>query len=106
MTFGAGDARLQPIWWIITTAGDDPDRVSVGWEQHEKAMRILTGDIIDPTWYVVIYGYQGDDIYNEENWAIANPSLGQTITIERYVKRQREGQTEPADERLFQVAAT
>src|SRR4030042_2451702 len=44
MTFGAGDARLQPIWWIITTAGDDPDRVSVGWEQHEDAGRIPAGD--------------------------------------------------------------
>ena len=68
MTFGAGDARTQPVWWIITTAGDDPDRVSVGWEQHDYAMRILAGDIVDPTWYPVIYSYQGEDIYSEENW--------------------------------------
>jgi len=101
MTFGAGDARRQPIWWIITTAGDDPDRVSVGWEQHEYAERILAGDIIDPTWYPVIFCYNGDNIYNEENWAAANPSLGQTITIESVRESAEKAKQKPADERLF-----
>jgi len=82
MTFGAGDARTQPIWWIITTAGEDPDRVSIGWEEHDYASKILAGEIVDPTWYCVIYGYEGDDIYNEDNWRQANPSLGTTITID------------------------
>ena len=36
----------------------------------------------DPTWYPVIYGYQGDDIYSEDNWKKANPGLGVTIQIE------------------------
>ena len=101
MTFGAGSARQQPIWWIITTAGDDPDRVSVGWEQHEYAKRILAGDIIDPTWYVVIFNYDGDDIYNEENWAIANPSLGTTIQIDTLREEAAKAKLKPADERLF-----
>lgn len=101
MTFGAGDARLQPIWWIITTAGDDPDRVSIGWEQHEYAAKILAGDILDPTWYPVIYGYQGDDIFNEENWAVANPSLGATIRIEGLREAAERARTKPAEERLF-----
>lgn len=101
MTFGAGDARRQPIWWIITTAGDDPDRVTVGWEQHEYAERILTGDIIDPTWYPVIFCYNGEDIYNEDNWAAANPSLGHTITIESVRESAEKAKQKPADERLF-----
>jgi len=101
MTFGAGDARTQPIWWIITTAGDDPDRMSVGWEQHEYALRILSGDIIDPTWYVVMYGYDGDDIYNEANWAVANPSLGTTITLDTVRESAEKAKIKPADERLF-----
>lgn len=29
MTFGAGDARRQPVWIVLTTAGDDPDRKSI-----------------------------------------------------------------------------
>lgn len=101
MTFGAGDARRQPIWWIITTAGDDPDRVSVGWEQHDYAMKILAGEIVDPTWYVVVYGYEGDDIYNESNWALANPSLGATIQIDSVREAAEKAKVKPADERLF-----
>jgi phage terminase large subunit-like protein len=101
MTFGAGDAREQPIWWIITTAGDDPDRVSIGWEEHDYAMKILAGEIVDPTWYVVIYNYDGDDIYNEDNWAKANPSLGHTIKIESVREAAAKAKEKPADERLF-----
>jgi phage terminase large subunit-like protein len=101
MTFGAGDARRQPIWWIITTAGDDPDRVSIGWEEHEYAAKILAGEIVDPTWYVVIYGYEGDDIYNEANWAKANPSLGTTIQIESVREAAQKAKVKPAEERLF-----
>jgi phage terminase large subunit-like protein len=101
MTFGAGDARTQPIWWIITTAGEDPDRVSICWEQHDYAKRILTGDITDPTWYPVIYGYDGDDIYNESNWELANPSLGTTIAIESVREAAEKAKQKPADERLF-----
>ena len=101
MTFGAGDARLQPIWIVITTAGDDPDRVSVGWEQHEYAERLLSGDILDPTWYPVIYNYDGNDIYNEVNWHKANPSLGTTITVESVKEAADKAKSKPADERLF-----
>jgi phage terminase large subunit-like protein len=101
MTFGAGDARLQPIWWIITTAGDDPDRVSIGWEQHDYASKLIAGDYIDPTWYAVIYGYDGDDIYSETNWAQANPSLGHTITLESVREAAEKAKIKPADERLF-----
>ena len=38
MTFGAGSSRRQPVWIVLTTAGDDPDRHSIGWEIHEKAV--------------------------------------------------------------------
>lgn len=40
MTFGAGSSRRQPVWIVLTTAGDDPDRNSIGWEIHEKAVGI------------------------------------------------------------------
>ena len=40
MTFGAGSGRRQPVWIVLTTAGDDPDRKSIGWEVHEKAVAI------------------------------------------------------------------
>lgn len=40
MTFGAGSGRRQPVWIVLTTAGNDPDRNSIGWEVHEKAVAI------------------------------------------------------------------
>ena len=40
MTAGAGSGRKQPVWIVLTTAGDDPDRTSIGWEIHQKAVAI------------------------------------------------------------------
>lgn len=101
MTFGAGDARTQPIWWVITTAGEDPDRVSIGWEVHDYATKILNGDIVDPLWWVSIFNYDGDDIYNETNWYKANPSLGHTITIDSVRSAANTAMQNKANERLF-----
>lgn len=101
MTFEAGATRRQPIWWVITTAGDDPDRTSIGWEQHEYAMKVLSGEIVEPTWYVVIYNYEGDDIYNEDNWFKANPSLGQAKSLESMREAAVTAKNKPENERLF-----
>lgn len=40
MTFGSGSGRKQPVYIVLTTAGDDPDRNSIGWEIHEKAVGV------------------------------------------------------------------
>ena len=40
MTGAAGSAHQQPVWIVLTTAGDDPDRKSIGWEVHQKAAAI------------------------------------------------------------------
>jgi phage terminase large subunit-like protein len=92
---------------VITTAGSDPDRVTIGWEVHERAESIIkareAGDVANdiPTWYPVIYGYQGEDIYNESNWAKANPSLGYTFNVEKMREAAVEAKLSKADERLF-----
>jgi phage terminase large subunit-like protein len=101
MTFEAGATRRQPIWWFLTTAGDDPDRTSVGWEAHEYAMKVLADPSFDPTWYVVIFGYQGDDIYNEANWFVANPSLGVTKSLDGMRELALKAKSQPETERLL-----
>ena len=40
MTGAAGAAHEQPVWIVLTTAGDDPDRNSIGWEIHQRAASI------------------------------------------------------------------
>ena len=54
MTKGSGDARMQPLYFLITTAGTDTN--SICYEQHQKAKDILEGRKIDRTFYPVIYG--------------------------------------------------
>ena len=108
MTKGSFLARRQPLLWVITTACDDPDRVSIGWEIHEKAETVLRSrqkggdrsrDI--STWYPVIYSYPGEDIYNESNWHKANPSLGLSLNVEDLRELAAEAKLSPADERTF-----
>lgn len=104
MTFGAGDARLQPIWWIITTAGDDPDRASIGWEIHEKAYKIINGELVEPRWYCKIWGIPSDyagDIWDEELWYKVNPSLGYTIDIDKVRLAAASARESEAEEKLF-----
>lgn len=102
MTFGAGAARKEPLWWVITTAGDDPDRNSIGWEIHEQAIKLRDGEIVDPTWYVKIYGAdEDDDIFAEETWYKANPSLGHTISLESVRQEALAARNSEASERLF-----
>ena len=57
MTQGSGDARKQPLWFFLTTAGTD--RNSICWEVHQKALDILEGRKHDPRFYPVIYRTSG-----------------------------------------------
>lgn len=115
MTFGAGSARLQPVWIVLTTAGDDPDRTSIGWEIHEQCRRILaardgTGPVEDdnPIWLPVMYGMPDDpeeiekiDIYDEAVWKRCNPSIGVTIPLRTIRQEAADAKKSEAKERLF-----
>jgi phage terminase large subunit-like protein len=102
MTFGAGSTRKEPLCWVITTAGDDPDKLSIGWEKHEYARKVIDKEITDPTWYAKIYcANETDDIWNEATWYKANPSLGHTIQIETVRQEALTARNDPKVERLF-----
>ena len=100
MTKGSGDARMQPLFFLITTAGTD--RNSICFEQHQKAVDILEGRKIDTTFYPAIYGLPDDEDWtSEENWYRANPSLGYTIDIEKVRNAYMSARDNPAEENLF-----
>jgi len=102
MTFGAGAARKEPLWWVITTAGDDPDRHSIGWEIHDKAKRIMDGESDNQAWYVKIYGAPEDaNIFEESTWYAANPSLGSAISIESVRQEATDARDSEGAEKLF-----
>jgi len=100
LTQGSGDAREQPLYFLITTAGTDKE--SICYELHSKAMDLLTGRKIDHTFYPVVYGLTDeDDWHDEKNWYKANPSLGETIQIDRVRDMYHEALENPAEENVF-----
>lgn len=119
MTEGSGDARSQPLFFFVTTAGDDPDRGSVGWEVHQMAADILTGAKVDPTFYAMMYGVDKDngriwtgrsyetidpkkiDWADETLWHKVNPSLGHTVHIDKVRDQFTRAQGNLAREKNF-----
>lgn len=100
LTKGSGDAREQPLFFIITTAGTD--KQSICYELHTKALDIMNGRKNDSTFYPVVYGLEeGDDWNDEANWYKANPSLGHTIAIERVREAYKNALENPAEENVF-----
>ncbi len=100
MTKGSGDARMQPLYFLITTAGTDTH--SICYEIHQKAKDILDGRKIDPTFYPVIYGADdGDDWTDPKVWKKANPSLGITVGIDKVKAACESAKQNPAEENSF-----
>ena len=100
MTKGSGDARMQPLYFLITTAGTDTN--SICYELHQKAKDILEGRKIDPTFYPVIYGADPDDDWSDPKvWKKANPSLGITVSIEKVRDAYLSASQNPAEENAF-----
>ena len=100
LTKGSGDARRQALHVAITTAGTD--RNSICYELHTKAIDLLEGRRVDPTFYPVVYSLPMDaDWGDEANWYKANPSLGYTVPIERMREAYLQAQENPAEENVF-----
>lgn len=100
MTKGSGDARMQPLYFLITTAGTDTH--SICYETHQKAKDILEGRKIDPTFYPVIYGAdESEDWTDPKVWKKANPSLGETIGIDKVRDACNSAIQNPGEENSF-----
>ena len=121
LTQGTDAARRQQAVLVMTTAGDDPDRNSVGWALHEKCRKLLAvrrgepeepldGD--DPQWLPIMYGISaltGDDperiaaldIYDEALWKTCNPSYGVTLSPRQFRAEARAARQSEAAERSF-----
>ena len=100
MTKGSGDARMQPLYFLITTAGTDTQ--SICYETHQKALDILEGRKIDHTFYPVIYGAKEyEDWTSPEVWKKANPSLGITVGIDKVQAACDSAKQNPGEENSF-----
>ncbi len=100
MTKGSGDARTQPLFFLITTAGNDMN--SIGYETHQIALDILEGRKVDPTFYPIIFGAkESEDWTSPEVWQKVNPSLGVTIDISKVHDACNKAKNNPAEENSF-----
>ena len=100
MLTGSGDARKQPLYFLITTAGTD--RNSICYEVHRKAEDVINGKKNDPTFYPVIYRIKDEDDWTDEkNWYKANPSLDITVDIDKIRAAFNNAKENPAEENLF-----
>lgn len=95
-----GAARRQPLLLSITTAGFD--RKSICWEQHAYAERCMADPTVDPAFFGCIYAASPEDDWKDEKtWHKANPSLGQTITVESFAADAREADQSPSKLNAF-----
>jgi phage terminase large subunit-like protein len=100
MTKGSGDARMQPLYFLITTAGDNVN--SICYEVHQKAKDLLAGRKRDATFYPVIYGAEEEDDWtNPKVWKKVNPSLGITVGIDKIEAACESARQNPAEENSF-----
>tara|TARA_R110000868_G_scaffold29889_24_gene111149 strand:+ start:6847 stop:8556 length:1710 start_codon:yes stop_codon:yes gene_type:complete len=80
-------ARRQPLSILTTTAGIRGK--SYAWAQHEYALQVLAGTVVDPTMLVIIFAADDDRAQDDpeywttrEAWEAANPGLGISPKIE------------------------
>lgn len=91
---------MQPLFFLITTAGNDTN--SICYEVHQKARDILEGRKIDPTFYPGIYGAEQDEDWSDPKvWNKANPSLGITVGIDKVEAAYESARQNPGEENSF-----
>lgn len=95
----ATGARLNPLIFQITTAGDDP--VSVCGDQHDYACKILDGVLEDDASTLSFFAFiahadEGDDPWSEETWKKANPHYGISVNPEDMRKLAAKAQKMPS----------
>jgi phage terminase large subunit-like protein len=77
-------SRLQPLIWIITTAGFNQSAVC--FQQRNYLTQVLNGVVQDESYFGIIYCLDdGDNWQDEKNWVKANPNLNVSV----YLKEMR-----------------
>lgn len=100
LVMGMG-ARIQPLIFGITTAGDEHESVLCK-ELHDYSEKVVRGLIKDPTWYACIYGAApNDDWTSPKVWKKANPNFGVTIFPDYLAAECKKAQRMPSFENAF-----
>ena len=72
-------ARRNPQMWIITTSGDDRPGTPYD-EEHNYAVKVVTGALEDDSYFAYIACPDPDDPWDhEDTWIKANPNYGVSV---------------------------
>jgi phage terminase large subunit-like protein len=98
---GMGSAdRMQPLMVAATTAPGDSE--SFGGDMHREMSRVLEDPSRAPHVFAWIKNLPLDaDIYEERNWHIPNPALGDFLLLEEMRRMALEARNDPVRELAF-----
>ncbi|MDE2342930.1 MAG: terminase large subunit [Betaproteobacteria bacterium] len=87
-------ARLNPLMWIITTAGFNTEGVC--YEQRTFVAKILEGVVEAEHYFGIIYTLdEGDSEFDPAVWPKANPNLGISVQIANMQAAANEAKAQP-----------
>jgi phage terminase large subunit-like protein len=93
-------ARSQPLMIGATTASDDP--MSFATSEHTYSERVMHRPLLDPRRLVYMKTTPLDaDPWDERVWHMANPALGDFLSVETLRQEALEAKNEPAKEHSF-----
>ena len=74
-------AHVEPLIWYISTQADSDSALFS--ELVDRGKKIISGEVIDPTSVAFVYEVPQElDPFDEGNWHLANPALGDFLNIE------------------------
>lgn len=78
MLVSCAASRDQPLFLYLAAVGDP---YSIAAEMHRYAVEITTGNVLDSSWLIRIFGATSDDDWTDpEVWARAHPGLDQSVS--------------------------
>ena len=93
--------RTQPVKFIITTAGVY-DQTSIGWQEHEHAIRVRDGETEADDYLVYIRGADPDaDWLDPKTHEMATPGYGTIINPDEMLKAAKDAANRPIDRNTF-----
>jgi phage terminase large subunit-like protein len=103
MTKYTGDARRQPLYWLMSTSGFN--KQSVCYELFQKSKDILSGAKIDSSFYPVIYAIdeETESWEDPDVWRRVNPAIGVSIKFETIQEAYEQAKQNAADELMFRT---
>lgn len=99
LTSGSG-MRQQPLHISITTAGHEQS--SLCFREYEYAKSVIAATIIDPSYAAWIFEVPQDADWRDRSlWKLANPALGQTVTLDFLEQEFAKAETSAFEEAKF-----